>query len=776
MAFLSDNDIDKILAHVTNDPVVLKRKYKSKKNEYDEISIEYNELDGYLNDGWEEINRLKKKIKLQRRKDIGRMFEDKMWCMFYDLGFTTLNTDEKLTIKWGNNTGDHQQIDILAVGDDAIFVVECKATASPKSTSFKSTIDNIEHTREGVVKSLQQIYGKDKKIKFVFATHNYRFTDSSEDLRRLKEKKIFHFNENAFNYVANLIKAYKGSVIYQFYGLMLKNETINNDKIRIPALRGSMGNRTYYMLSIEPSILLKLGFVLHRTKVNDSMAPTYQRLLVPSRLKGITKFIDAGGYFPNSIIVNFDTAGSKKKIQFEAAGKVSGDSDSRFGTLVIPNTYGIAYIIDGQHRVYGYAASKYKDTNTIPVVAFVDMESREQLQIFMDINENQKAVSPSLKLDLKEDIDWASSRVDSRIGALRSAIIKTLTRDYNSVLFTKISVGEDSSSLALRPFDEALKKSSLLPKCNQKAYIEDTDVCLYDCNSLDFDKAMEQAKKRISRLIRDCYAYVKEHLREELYYRYIESNRGTFGFIALIGSLNKHLIQTGILSQKSTTEHQMMVLEPYLSTFVVYLSTLSDEDANELNMALGQGADTKWLRKFQASINKVFPQYVPDGLENWLETQDKDLQEEGHKLGREIIEYLYHRVIEKVQELYGDRWESAISDVRARCKNRINDKEAIDENFNAEEADWVDYIEFSDVKSIVEKNWSVKSENDSDFITFEKEFSINIGEPFKLKKDKLRWITDLNSFRDSWEKPKGKLLTRSQVDTLHIILSSLKPE
>ena len=102
MAFLSDNDVDKILAHITNDPVVLKRKYKSKKKEFDEISIEYNELDDYLNDGWEEINRLKKKIKLQRRKDIGRMFEDKMWCMFYDLGFTTLNTDEKLTIKWGN--------------------------------------------------------------------------------------------------------------------------------------------------------------------------------------------------------------------------------------------------------------------------------------------------------------------------------------------------------------------------------------------------------------------------------------------------------------------------------------------------------------------------------------------------------------------------------------------------------------------------------------------------------------------------------------------------
>ena len=78
---------------------------------------------------------------------------------------------------------------------------------------------------------------------------------------------------------------------------MFKNELINNERIKVPALKGTMGGHDYYMLSIEPSKLLKIGFVLHRTKVNDSMAPTYQRLLVPSRLKGITKFIDDGVVF-----------------------------------------------------------------------------------------------------------------------------------------------------------------------------------------------------------------------------------------------------------------------------------------------------------------------------------------------------------------------------------------------------------------------------------------------------------------------------------------------
>ena len=79
--------------------------------------------------------------------------------------------------------------------------------------------------------------------------------------------------------------------------MMFKDELINDKPITIPALKGHMGGKSYYLFSIEPSTLLKIGFVLHRTKVNDSMAPTYQRLLVPKRLKGITKFIDNNGVY-----------------------------------------------------------------------------------------------------------------------------------------------------------------------------------------------------------------------------------------------------------------------------------------------------------------------------------------------------------------------------------------------------------------------------------------------------------------------------------------------
>jgi len=533
-----------------------------------------------------------------------------------------------------------------------------------------------------------------------------------------------------------------------------------------------MGGKEYYMLSIEPSTLLKIGFVLHRTKVNDSMSPTYQRLLVPSRLKGITKFIDDGGYFPNSIIVNFDSSNRKLKVFFEPSEKAGDSSRSRFGVLSIPNAYGIAYIIDGQHRVYGYAGSKYKDSNTIPVVAFVDMESQEQLKIFMDINENQKAVSPSLRLDLAEDINWESDRADSRMLALRSSIIKVLSQDSNSVLYSKISVGEDNAKLTFKPFDDALIRSSLLPKASQKSYVQDQDICLYDCNNLDHNGAMNDAKKRIANLIRDSYAYMQKNLDEDLYDLFIECNRGTYAFVVLVGSLNKHLIQKTILTQKSTTEQQINAMAPYLDSLIEYLKNIPDEHRDKLLLIKGTGAQSTWLHMYQEPIAHTFPDYQPEGLAEWRETQDESLQQDAKEAGEQIEKILHNRVIEKQKQLYGDKWEKNMFEIKTDCLKRMS--EQMDED-DIDESNWLEFMTVSDLKSIIEKNWLQQKEDDGSYTTFAEEFSIFPVENSKSRKERLKWLTNFIGYQKSWTSTKGKPLTQSQVNEIQSILQCLQP-
>lgn len=758
MAYLTDFQVDAIKSHMTSEKDLLLKKFRAKNSPYDKISVPIGEMSAYQALGFDVDDTTKKKVKMIRRKNASKEFEDDIWCMFYKLGFRILNTDEHLVVQWGPNPQDSHQLDVVAVGDDAIFVVECKAAEDWRTRSFKDDIDVMSMYKEGVSRALRQIYGADKRVKFIFATRKCRVQQAGNDLERLKANDIYYLNDNTYDYIANLIVSYKDSVIYQFYGLMFKDELINKERICIPALQGLMGTQKYYLFSIEPSTLLKIGFVLHRTRVNDSMAPTYQRLLVPSRLKGISKFIDGGGYFPNSIIINFSASKDNLKTEFKPLGNTV-DSKAKFGMLSIPNAYGIAYIIDGQHRVYGYASSKQKDNNTIPVVAFENMPSEEQLKIFMEINENQKAVKPSLRLDLEEDLYWSSARLDSRMKALRSSIIKALASDSNNVLYNKISVGEDTAQLQFKPFNTAFSKSGLIPSASQSHWSGDTDACIYDIEETDSDRAMKDSRKRITQFVNSVYEILEERIEKDKQNDYLFSNRATFAIITLIGSLHSFLISMGVINKHSSIPERTTAIRPYIEELASALNTLSDEDSASLKGALGQGADTYWLRMYQILVNKVYPDYNPEELIEFKETQDESIQKEGQGLKEEIKSLIKAAIFNFLAAIHGEKWENSILPVKHECEGRIIRE--IDENESIDDYDWKDWLEISDLKGIIEKNYS-----DEHFMNA---FSINLGDAFKTKKEKLAWLSKV-------DQPKGKkptALTRSDIDKLWLIRNHL---
>ena len=758
MAHLTELQVENIKSHMMRDEDALKIKFKAKNTEFDTISRPHNEVEDYEKIGYSVVRSSARKTTMTRKKDHGVQFEDDVWCMFYKLGFRILNGDEKLVVQWGPNKEDTQQLDVVAVGDDAIFVVECKAAQTSVNHSFKTELNKMEQYMAGVAEALQQIYGTDKRVKFLFASRNYRIND--EDLARMANAGIFHLNDNSYNYINNLIRSYKESVIYQFYGLMFKDELINDEVIKIPVLKGKMGERDYYIFSIEPSTLLKIGFVLHRTRVNDSMAPTYQRLLVPSRLKGITKFIDGGGYFPNSIIINFSAAKDDLRVKFTPI-KAEKDSQSEFGFLRIPNAYGIAYIIDGQHRVYGYAQSQHKEDSTIPVVAFQSMESEEQLKIFMEINENQKAVSPSLRLDLEEDLYWKSARLDSRMKALRSSCIKALAANSNYVLYNKISVGEDPSLLAFKPFDTALGRSGLIPKATSTQWTGDTDVCIYNTNETDIDKAMKDSRTRITKFIDGGYSIADSIMTEEMKQDYLFSNRATFAFIALLGSLHTYLIKINAINPQSSIPDRIAAITPYIQHLANSLNNLSDEDNRIIKGVLGQGADTFWLRSYQNIINKQFPEYAPEELVEWKETQDQSLQQEGAERKADIRKQLRTLLFARLEKVYGAKWLNNVAVLKNSVEGRIIKEYGDNDDFDLSEYDWRDYLEVSEYRDVIDKNFSYQE--------FEEVFAINIGLAFKSKKDKLNWLTLISE-------PKGKkssALTRSDLNRLELINTHL---
>ena len=756
MAHLSELQIEKIKEHMLHEEDALRIKFKAKNTQFDSKKVLHTEVEHYENQGWIADAPLKTKTPMRRLKEHNRQFEDDVWCMFYNLGFRILNADDQLRVQWGNNPGEDKQIDILAVGNDAIFVVECKSAEKPKKQNFQQTLTEMSAYKKGMTESLQQIYGKTKRVKFIFATRNYRIENDGDDAMRMKNNGIYHLDENAYNYINNLIKSYKTSVVYQFYGLMFKDELISEKSIVIPALKGTMGGKDYYLFSIEPSTLLKIGFVLHRTKVNDSMAPTYQRLLVPKRLNGITKFINDGGYFPNSIILNFTEPNSNIKIEFDPIHKEDA-SNAEFGLLRIPNAYGIAYIIDGQHRVYGYSNSDHKDTHTIPVVAFQNMLSEEQLKIFMEINENQKAVSKNLRIDLELDLFWTSPRLDSRMKALRSSIIKSLCGESSNILFNKISMGEDQAILSSVFFEKALLHSGLIPKATQTKWSGNTDACLYDVTETNIDKAMVDSRKRISQFLNLCYEIADSCLEDDTKGVFLFSNRATYPFVTLMGLLHSYLFACGEISASFSIKERFSRIEPYIKVLCNGLNNMPEEEAQYLRSIQGKGAEKKWLLSYQDIINKIYPDYFPEELKEWKEMRDQSVQEEGEKLKSDIRNLVKILVFLKLQEVYGSAYEKNIAKLQHDCISRIYDAHGEDDDFDIDDYNWIDLVEISEYKSIIDKNYP----ND----VFSSVFGIALTDKATSKKDKLAWLSLI-------EKPIGKkktAMTKSDVNRLWLI-------
>jgi DNA sulfur modification protein DndB len=114
-----------------------------------------------------------------------------------------------------------------------------------------------------------------------------------------------------------------------------------------------------------PNRILPVAFVNHRGLQDIESAPAYQRVLKRSRLREIGEYIEHGGVFPNNILLNFkDAARFDKKMSVE-------DRQISFGDLYLPDKFKSIWVIDGQHRLFGFTETDDElDKHTIPILAF----------------------------------------------------------------------------------------------------------------------------------------------------------------------------------------------------------------------------------------------------------------------------------------------------------------------------------------------------------------------------------------------------------------------
>lgn len=151
--------------------------------------------------------------------------------------------------------------------------------------------------------------------------------------------------------------------------------------IEVSAKLLKQGDWRLFSFVLDSETLVRISFVSRR---DDDKESGYQRNLSKQRAAEIAHYLDKEkGCIPNSILLNLEPGAA---------------FDQKKGTLRIPDEPKAAWIIDGQHRVYGLKQGTTRFD--LVVTAFLGLEIESQAKQFKTINSKQKGVPTSLLYDL----------------------------------------------------------------------------------------------------------------------------------------------------------------------------------------------------------------------------------------------------------------------------------------------------------------------------------------------------------------------------------------
>jgi DNA sulfur modification protein DndB len=726
--------------------------------DYDEIGVRKSQREEWEAEGWVVERELKTKFKMRRLKAHDVAFEDRVWAALARLQFTHMNATRSFTLRYGKAENESQQIDVFAADDEVVLVVECKSTATVgKAGQFKTEVEALQGKREGLIRRIREEYPQ-HKVKFIFATNNYTVSDQVRE--RITEAQVFHIDEYTVEYYLELANHLGAAAKYQLLGALFAGDKIPNIDSKLPAIRGSMGGFTYYSFAIEPARLLKMSYVLHRNQANDELMPTYQRIIKKSRLKKVAEFVDDGGFFPNSIILNIGSGKRKGGLRFESVGK--SPSEAKLGILHLPQTYRAAYIIDGQHRLYGYANSDRAETDLVPVVAFVDMPGSEQVELFMQINENQQAVPKNLQNTLNSDLLWNSEDFNERARALRLHIAQQLGDRKSSPLFNRVQLGENPKTsfrcITIEAINNGLVRGHFIGTFTKTAVKEPGTF---------YAGGNRPTAKLLLPFLEGAFHYLVEWLPRQAQLGNSEGgfvfiNVGIEAILRILSDIVDHLIaEEGIDPLKASAGDLVDACQYYLDPLIEHLDGLSAEQGAEYRKSYGTGGRATYYRNLQLAIRDERPDFTAPGLDDYLRRADKDVINTAREIVGEIEVLMRDEIKRTLIEEYGAGWEQegVPRPTRKKTGELANEKNLdLPPNKQVTAWDCMYFIDYHNVLTYSHDMWQAR---------FAKQYTRPGDEqlPGSWKK-RLDWVQDLNDIRNRVMHPQTQGVDDEEFDLL----------
>ncbi len=343
------------------------------------------------------------RYRVQKRLAKWEYFQERVKLLLQALGFEDVESGQASWL-------GRYQIDVVGGYDGTLLIFECKSADQPKLKKLTKEINIFAGKKAEIEQAVREKFkAKYNEVKYILAVDHLEF--STEDLVTAHEGGVYIWANNYLK-AADDLYSMVGPLLthYVLKELGVGPKLVRDDEggadYKVPCFRLVVGNQQIFSFYMPAEKLLNLVYVFRLQPGNEE---AYQRILSRRRIlgssdePGITEFINNGGFFKSSVVCTFE-----RPVHFEPrpTGLLLNQDAPQFGILSIPKLYGTVWVIDGQHRIYGYAGATPDSKRTaLNVVAYQDLDKREQARDFVNINQKHQPVDPNTLWELLAQTD-----------------------------------------------------------------------------------------------------------------------------------------------------------------------------------------------------------------------------------------------------------------------------------------------------------------------------------------------------------------------------------
>jgi DGQHR domain-containing protein len=737
-----DTERSKFGAPLLEEEATIRKSLRLRRRSYDEKTVHIADITDEESNGWALARKNNKSARVRRDKPHDRLLEDRVWTLCARLGYPVMNGDYfKIEFERDSGSRGRKQVDVYAEDTETVMVIECKSKETRGRRSLQKDILETSALQKYIRESINRRFESRLKPKviWIYATNNIIW--SEEDARRAEDASIQILTENELQYLETFVNHMGPAGRYQILGDFLKGQKIPGmSGKKLPAISGSFGKEEFYCFSATPRDLLKIAFVNHQALNPVDARPAYQRMVNKGRIKQIGDFITGGGFFPTNILINFS-----KKPKFEPiSNKDNSHPSVKFGMIELPSVYRSAWVIDGQHRLFGYSglADRRLDDPLI-VLAFKEMKPEKEANLFIAINSKQKSVPRSLLVSLLADLRLGDDDPKTALSALGSAVIRQLDRDKTSPFFRRFKIEgvspELQQNLTVSEVVKGLTQSQLIGRALKKSRIQGPLAAGAD----------EASITRATKILAGYFGAIERanpRRWREGGKAYISTNPGIRAHLQLIGELMDFMrAQEGAdfitMKPDDVVERLVDFIEPFLS----FVKTASDKKVEELfSRKFGEGGVKEYRYNLINIIHSDNASFAPEEFTRWKEQGESKEIEDMNSFILSLAERFTDFTIQTLRDVHGTHmmpsgepayFELGVESPKVR-ENCFKNQQSDDPNRRREKIAYLDLLNIRDV---------VKQKNNWDHF----EYAFNNPRPGEQKGKKyyLDWMHHFNALR-----------------------------